>query len=206
MLCNRRTVRDCRRSVHSLRRRFGTFLKTSRCYRRKIRRRCRKIFSIQLNIKRMRREMGGFLYLFGQFAQHMHNSFRILRKRCAGDAVRRAMDALKHRRAPSRTRRCAKKPEAELVVLPTSERFVPTADRSQQICLGYERLGGNLCAQQVVCRRGWGTPWRTCVDPSGKIMRVRAKTHCAAASLRKAASICVRKSGDISSSESKKAT
>ena len=37
-------------------------------------------------------------------------------------------------------------------------------------------------------------------------MRVRAKTHCAAASLRKVASICVRKSGDISSSESKKAT
>ena len=156
MLCNRRTVRDCRRSVHSLRRRFGTFRKTSRCYRRKIRRRCRKIFSIQLNIKRVRREMGGFLYLFGQFAQHMHNSFRILRKRCAGDAVWRAIDAVKYRRAPSRTRRRAKKTEAQLIVLPTSERFVPTADRSQQICLGYERLGGNLRAQQVVCRRRVG--------------------------------------------------
>ena len=156
MLCNRRTVRDCRRSVHSLRRRFGTFRKTSHCYRRKIRRRCRKMSSIQLNIKRLRREMGGFLYLVGQFAQHMHNSFCIRRKRCAGDAVRRAIDAVKHRSAPSRTRRRAKKTEAQLVVLPTSERFVPTAGRSQQICLGYERLGGNLCAQQVVCRRRVG--------------------------------------------------
>lgn len=87
--------------------------------------------SIQLNIKRVLREMGGFFHLFGQFAQHMHNSFRILRKRCAGDAVRRAIDAVKHRSAPSRTRRRAKKTEAQLVVLPTSERFVPTADRSQ---------------------------------------------------------------------------
>ena len=151
MLCNRRSVRDYRRSV-----RFGTFRKTSRCYRRKIRRRCRKMSSIQLNIKRVRREMGDFLYLFGQFAQHIHNSFRILRKRCAGDAVRRAIDAVKHRRTPSRTRRRAKKTEAQLVVLPTSERFVPTADRSQQICLGYERLSGNLCAQQVVRRRRVG--------------------------------------------------
>ena len=36
--------------------------------------------SIQLNIKRVRREMGDFLYLFGQFAQHMHYSFCIRRK------------------------------------------------------------------------------------------------------------------------------
>ena len=112
--------------------------------------------SIQLNIKRVRRKMGSFFHLFGQFAQHLHNSFRILRKRCAGDAVWRAIDAVKHRRAPSRTRRGAKKTEAQLVVLPTSERFVPTADRSQQICLCHKRLGGNLCAQQVVCRRRVG--------------------------------------------------
>ena len=57
-----------------------------------------------LRVARSTRKSGRRFHLFGQSAQRRRNARGIGRKRMAGDAVGRAIDAVKHQLAPGRLR------------------------------------------------------------------------------------------------------